>query len=284
MIDYSQQFPDIRHTGDTTLRQAQLVMLRMLCIVDDICKRHNLKYWLCSGTLLGAVRHKGFIPWDDDLDICMLREDYESFLTIAQEEFPADMLIQTRELDKLYDYLPLPCKVRDKNSLIISEGLENKRYNMGLFIDIFPADRYHLDKKLFSKEKRKKEYFFILAKGIDQELSRNKSFTRKLISYSSPIFKLLAKKYLREIKKDININKGLGTNCYIGHGLDTPWRRYFDYSEIFPLQQATFEGYSFFVPNNTHSYLCELYGETYMTPPPEKDRISKHAKILKPIL
>jgi len=118
-------------------------MLRMLKIIDYLCRKHNLHYWLCFGTLLGAIRHKGFIPWDDDLDICMMREDYEKFIKIAQKEFPDDLFIQTRETDPLYDYLPLPCKVRDKKSLIIAEGMTDKKYHQGLFVDIFPVVRFH---------------------------------------------------------------------------------------------------------------------------------------------
>ncbi|MDD2437323.1 MAG: LicD family protein [Massilibacteroides sp.] len=284
MADYNKLFPDRRQEGDTVLRQAQLVMLRMLCVVDDICRRHDLHYWLCSGTLLGAIRHKGFIPWDDDLDICMLREDYEKFLEIALQELPKEMLVQTRELDPLYDYLPLPCKIRDKKSLIISKGLEKKKYCMGLFIDIFPADRYHLEKKQFLKEKKKKEFFFFLSKLADFELSKDKSFSRKFISYFSPLIRLLIKQYLKEIKKDIAKNKSLGKTCLIGHGMDTPWRRFFKYSDIFPLQETSFEGYNFFVPNNAHSYLCQLYGENYMVLPPLKERVAKHSAILKPII
>jgi len=120
MIDFDQLFPDNRKSGETILRQAQLVMTRMFKIIDYICREHHLRYWMCSGTLLGAVRHQGFIPWDDDLDICMIREDYDRFIQIAQQELPSDLFLQTRETDPNYDYLALPCKIRDKKSLIIS--------------------------------------------------------------------------------------------------------------------------------------------------------------------
>lgn len=73
VVDFSKLYPDNRQEGETVLRQAQLVMLRMLKIIVIYVESMNISYWMCSGTLLGAVRHKGFIPWDDDLDICMIR-------------------------------------------------------------------------------------------------------------------------------------------------------------------------------------------------------------------
>lgn len=284
MIDYNNLFPDNRASGDTVLRQAQLVMLRMFKIIDHICRQHGLHYWMCSGTLLGAVRHNGFIPWDDDLDICMIREDYERFLEIAKKELPDDLFLQTRENDPNYDYLPLPCKIRDKKSLIISNGIEKKHYNMGIFIDIFPADRYHSDPYQFKKEKCKKNYFFYLCKALDAELDKQHSLKKRIVSYFKPLFSLLAKHYLEMAKGYIDKNRSLDNHCYIGHGFDTPWRRYFSYDEIFPLKEYVFEAHSFFGPNDANAYLTQLYGENYMTPPPIENREQKHAAILKPII
>ena len=96
-------FIDNRQCGDTVLRQSQLVMLRILKTVDSICKENNISYWLDSGTLLGAARHGGFIPWDDDIDIMMLREDYELFKEIAKKELPEDMFLQNQDTDIYYD-------------------------------------------------------------------------------------------------------------------------------------------------------------------------------------
>ena len=79
------------------LRKAQLIMLDMLVEFDAICKKHNLKYWLDSGTLLGAVRHQGFIPWDDDIDLSMPVEDYNRFKEIATSELSEDIFFQTKE-------------------------------------------------------------------------------------------------------------------------------------------------------------------------------------------
>lgn len=286
MTHYDKLFPDNRKSGKTILRQAQLVMLRMLRIIDYICRKHNIGYWLCSGSLLGAVRHKGFIPWDDDLDICMIREDYDKFIKIAPYEFPKEMMLQTREADPNYNYLPLPCKVRDLNSLIISEGTENAAYNQGLFIDIFPFDRYNTKSRRLLLEKGLKSYFRFITKCLDAKLGKERSIKNKFISYFNPLFTWLTKSYLKHVKEVIEYNnRTLADNhCLIGHGFDTPWRRYFKYEDIFPLKNITFEGATVMAPQNTDIYLSELYGKSYMTPPPENERIQKHTVTLIPIL
>lgn len=84
------------------MTKLQKIELEILKKIDEVCKKHNIKYWIDSGTLLGAVRHKGFIPWDDDIDIAMLREDYEKFLKVAQKDFGNEYFLQTKNTDKKY--------------------------------------------------------------------------------------------------------------------------------------------------------------------------------------
>jgi lipopolysaccharide cholinephosphotransferase len=283
-IDFDEMFPDNRYEGETVLRQAQLVMLRMLKIIDYICRKHGIQYWMCSGTLLGAVRHKGFIPWDDDLDICMMREDYERFIQIAVDEFPDDMLLQTKETDPHYKYLPLPCKVRDRKSYILSPGYEDEDSEKGLYIDIFPMDRYHLAPNTFFWEKTMKVYNTFICKCLDSIYFKHESIIRKVLSYFHPFFHSLVVKYMAYAKKMIDRNRTLGKDCYIGHGFDTLWKRYFNYNDIFPLIELEFEDNRFFAPHSPHIYLTELYGTDYMTPPPENERICKHISVLKPII
>ncbi|MCD8263633.1 MAG: LicD family protein [Tannerellaceae bacterium] len=281
--DYTSLFPDDRDKGETVLKQAQNVMLRIFKIFDHICEKHSLNYWMCSGTLLGAVRHQGFIPWDDDLDISMPREDYEQFLKIASMELPEDIYLQTRDTDKFYDYLPLPCKLRDTKSLIISEGTKNKKYHQGIFIDIFPTDKFHSNKSILKQEKRYKKIFYWLCKGLNCELDKN-SFKKRAIAVCKPLFISLTKNYLEKAEILIKENKTLDSEYLIGAGFDTPWIRYFTYEEIFPLKEYCFEGYFFKGPNNANAYLTQMYGKDYMTPPPPEKRVQTHGVILKPIL
>ncbi|MGK6603265.1 LicD family protein [Proteus mirabilis] len=104
------------------LRKKQLKMLKGLIEIHRICQLHNINYWLDAGTLLGAVRHSGFIPWDDDIDICMFRDDYNKFINIAKYELNTnDFFLQTVTTDKDYIFINIPCKLRINNTEIVEK-------------------------------------------------------------------------------------------------------------------------------------------------------------------
>ena len=128
--------PDERLKGDTVLRQAQFVMLRILRVFDELCTKHSLTYWLDAGTLLGAARHGGFFPWGDDIDVMMPLADYEHFCEIAEKELPFDMFFQTAHTDPEHDICW--AKIRDRFSYMDDPG-GPYNYNQGIPIDIFPA-------------------------------------------------------------------------------------------------------------------------------------------------
>ncbi|MBI3957502.1 MAG: LicD family protein [Chloroflexi bacterium] len=139
---YRAYFPDVRETGETPLRQCQLVMIRMLKIFDHLCRRHAIPYWISDGTLLGAVRHQGFIPWDGDVDISMLRSDFERFVAEAAGELPRDIFLQTPDTDPFYTNRP-QYKLRDRYSSYVgyerAYGGSTPLHN-GLMVDIWRYD------------------------------------------------------------------------------------------------------------------------------------------------
>jgi lipopolysaccharide cholinephosphotransferase len=281
-VDFDTLFPDNRREGTTTIRQAHLVMLRMLKVIDYICRKHGLRYWLCSGTLLGAVRHKGFIPWDDDLDISMLRDDYERFVSIAAEELPDDMMLQTLATDPNYHFLPLPCKIRDRKSFTLSPGYEDDECEKGLFVDVFPVDRFHTAPLPLALEKTVKDYNTLLCK-MWQSVYFPESLFRRTLAWLHPLFHFLLLRYGKLSRKLIARNRKLDNHCMLGAGFDTMWKRYYRYDDIYPLIELEFEGSRFFAPHNPDVYLKAIYGDDYMTPPPESKRI-QHASVLKPVL
>ena len=118
-------------------------MTEMLRVIDGICHRHGLRYWLCSGTLLGAVRHEGYIPWDDDLDIEMMRPDYDRLMEILPRELPEDMALQTPDTDAGYFFCY--AKVRDRRSRLSETNDYDRIFeHRGIFIDIFPYEKMPL--------------------------------------------------------------------------------------------------------------------------------------------
>ncbi len=243
--------------NEEILRKAQLIMLNELIEVDKICKKYNINYWLDSGTLLGAVRHKGFIPWDDDIDICMLQKDYEKFLNIAKKELNVIYFIQTKETDKMTvsPYI----KIRHRKSMLIEENFtEKEKFHQGIFLDIFLMNSFNFKVKkiykiLYKIKELKMQGNFLILKKILLKLKINKLSLR--------ILKLF-------LEKENN-------KSFIGYKY---WFfKLHKYSNIFPLAEIEFEGYKFSCPNNTDAYLKSLYGETYMELPPEKDRVW-HAK------
>lgn len=122
-----------------TLRKVQMVQLELLQEVDRICKKCNIHYNIIAGTLLGAVRHGGYIPWDDDADVALLREEYEKFRVACKTELDTSRFyFQDHRNTKGYRWGY--GKLRRKNTLFLREFQEHMPYKQGIFIDIFPLD------------------------------------------------------------------------------------------------------------------------------------------------
>lgn len=171
--------PDIRQKGNKTQRQAELVLARILRVFDLIAKKYGVRYWLYKGTLLGAVRHKGHNPFDNDADVAVLREDYEMFISKGAKMLPDDMFLQTEESDSHWQVVPrsnMLGKIRDTKSCYnYCSGYGCKHHN-GLMLDIFVVDqddkgvlleaysyRYWLFRYLFGPLRTPYSYVFPLA-------------------------------------------------------------------------------------------------------------------------
>ena len=127
------------------LQKMQEVEIDLFKAFIEVCQKLQLKYYLLGGTLLGAVRHKGFIPWDDDIDVGMPRKDYEIFIQKAQDLLPEHYFVQT-----LYSEPTIPynfCKIRNSNTTFVEYSIKKLNINHGVYIDVFPLDGYPNDKK-----------------------------------------------------------------------------------------------------------------------------------------
>ena len=132
-----------------TIKKLKKVQLEILLSVVDICDRNGIKYYLIGGTLLGAVRHKGFIPWDDDIDIAMLRDDYEKFNNCWENENPDDLIMQNKEKDERVHQSFT--KIRKKGTKLVEKETMHSGIFKGIAIDIFPLDKIPEKDNLFLK-------------------------------------------------------------------------------------------------------------------------------------
>jgi lipopolysaccharide cholinephosphotransferase len=236
------------------MNEAQRRMVEMLDIFDEICRQEGLTYWLDHGTLLGAVRERGFIPWDDDLDVTMPREDYERFLQIASEKLPASLFLQTKESDPT---APVHyAKLRDRRSTYIDKWEEGKKieYHQGIFIDIFPLNLIRASE----------ETLYALL------LNFAKLFSNRYVKID-PVAKYLIRK--------INAFHDPDGEMLVSGGEAMHYVIHIPSGKVFPLTKVRFEGKDYPAPADVFAYLAEIFGDDFMTPPPSDQRLSHSAKI-----
>lgn len=253
------------------LRKCQLKQLSILCEIDRICRKHNIDYWLDGGTLLGAVRHKGFIPWDDDIDIAMTVEGLERFKKVAQSELPSHLFLQTPETEDNKEPIN---KIRDLNSFYVEGGDDfSANYQKGLYVDIFPMVPYPTLSRSLTRRITKgisKSYSILHHKHVYsfRAVAEFFWFGLKYVTYKN-VWKLLCKiKSCKTYFSNIPVNNGYGTQ----HRHDS----------IFPVREIHFEGSSFLGPNNPDAYLTDLYRNYMEIPPVEKRKI--HSVFIMPEL
>lgn len=134
--------PEERDGFNVSLKRKQVwkIELDMFEAFIQICENHGLNYYILGGTLLGGVRHKGFIPWDDDIDVGMMRDDYEKFIKFAKTELSDRFFLQTVETDEDYYYGITKIRANNTSAILYSEWEQQFPFHQGIFFDIFPID------------------------------------------------------------------------------------------------------------------------------------------------
>ena len=241
------------------LRKVQLRLVDMLLEIDKICRKHDIKYWIDFGTLLGAIRHGGFIPWDDDLDITMPTEDLHRFLEIAPKELPESLFLQTETSDPAFR--STLNRLRDKNSLCLTKGVDfAKDYHKGLFIDLFEIQPYPtISKKL--------QVFILKWYGKTTNFFFNKQDVN-LKNHIAAITFPFIRAGLHIVWGILNL-KPKNKLGYEKHF--SVYKNSYTKEMVYPLKSITFEGHVFPAPANPDKYLTSIYGD-YMTIPPKEKR------------
>lgn len=238
----------------STLRKAQLRMVDILKVVDAICQKHNIEYVLDGGSLLGAVRHRGFIPWDDDLDITIMRKDLKRLRKILPKELPANLVYQDYTTDPNYPILI--AKVRDKHSYLYEEEWTDRLEEKGIFIDIIPMEEIP---NLAWKKKLDYMYGHCL-RGIHNYAGTKDKILSTIVLPFAWLLVILTR----------FINKFCHTD-QLAHVYG--WAAYNSFSkkDLYPIKRIPFEDSQVCVPNNPDAVLTRLFGD-YMQIPPEDKR------------
>lgn len=268
------------YLNEETLRKLQMVQLEMMAEVDRICRKHNITYQLFSGTLLGAVRHKGFIPWDDDLDICLIRDDYEKLMTVLLEEMNDSFFLQIPETDK--NYVHSFARVQKKNTTLVQQAWEHIEMSKKIFIDIYPLD--DINEHSF---KGKLQFFALYQFKRLKRMNRanfrifNDSWRTKVkIAIQKPFTWIPTKFYYnveKKIHKMLNGKEDYVTVLTDGQK-DYYYEHMFNKKKFYDVIEFEFENMKFYGPRNFEEILERTFGD-YMSLPSEKDRIPHHGII-----
>lgn len=261
MIDSVEQnkLRELFNPDGSELRKAQLRMVEILKFLDSVCKQNNITYWLDSGTLIGAARHGGFIPWDDDVDICMPLGDLKKFKKLMLDNKLSDeFILQCHETDFYFLSSSSWCVLRDlKSEYIQDSNLHNARKYRGLQVDIFGVE-----------EKTINFLHYLCNKYQSKIIERLLHCNFKHLAYLAylpfeyfiiPVFRLLSlfskKNYYR-----------------MGYGIPIRSKRYIE--TVYPISKISFEGYLFNAPSNPDKYLINIYKNWRQVP--ELGKIETH--------
>ncbi len=260
------------------LKKLQKYQIEILDEVVRICQKHKIQYFIIGGNLIGAIRHKGFIPWDDDLDIAMMREDYDKFLEVATQEIDKRMLVDYAENNEYY-YLPF-AKIRLRDSIYEEPEQKNYQGPKGIWIDIFPMDNANQEDSLFIRWQTflKESIHFINAIKANVTSEKN-SIMKKIIRF---IFKPISTQKLVRLQQKIMKweNRKEAKYC-ISFGARYGMRKQAMLKSVFlPATQVEYEGKMYDAPGDYEFYLKRIYGD-YMTLPPENKRVTHNPRRIK---
>ena len=247
------------------------IELNLLLKLDEICKKYKLRYYLCGGTLLGAVRHKGFIPWDDDIDVLMPREDFEKLLRLEkkQKQDAVEKIVSWKSGNSIYPFIKLI-----NTNTVLKEKYLSEEFTTGLWIDIFPLDGMPDDEKIIAKKFKKIKFYKTILLTAYSEMGKGATWYAALAKrVLIPICKHLNTEKLcnklNAISKEYPIDKSPYVGGFLwGYGPQEKMPK-----EFLEPVEVEFEGHMFPAPKCWDFYLTQLYGD-YMQLPPENKRIS----------
>lgn len=278
----------MRKTYDTEiLKRLQQAELSILKDFDRVCRQHKIHYFLCGGSLLGAIRHKGFIPWDDDIDVGMTREDYDNFAEIITKELGRNYILSTPE--KYSGYCGTVIKLMRKNTKFIPEFSAEMECTLGIHIDIFVWDNL-CDRKLGAwvqiKTSRILSRLIFLCGSSKPEIP-GKGIMKFILQGICKIIHLILKiipnsekKLYKCFEQISKLENHKNTRYITSFQTQNPYKHIFHKQDLSPYRRKPFQGFSASVQNNYRKYLYRCFGSDYMILPPTEQRVNHCAEVI----
>lgn len=252
--------------------QVQVVECEIMQVIDSICSAHNLTYFAIGGSALGAVRHHGFIPWDDDIDIGMPRKDYEAFLKFAEKELPRDYFLQNFHTEKASPFYFT--KIRKNNTRFVEFYLKDANIHQGIFVDIFPFDNVPVDPTVEKLHFRlcRTLYQLYLSKSLttvcSSRFEQKDNYKGTLRRILHTLLLPIPKSWLFHLL-DRSVQLFNNKPCtQISHIVRRRLRAKLE--DLYPVVYLPFEDQQMPVPKNYHAYLSAQFGDYDQLPPEHK--------------
>jgi lipopolysaccharide cholinephosphotransferase len=255
-----------------SLSKIREIQLSMLNDFHNFCVKHNLRYFLDAGTLLGAIRYKGFIPWDNDVDVAMPRYDYNRFIELAKNGYGNSILLLPK--DSIETYL----KIIDKRTILIEHISKSKQREIGIYIDVYPKDglkRINLPSRLKCFRVKLLNDFYWNITTFKCYFNSKPNFKKRLIYkmlialYKNPNNIL---KRIDAISQQNSFDESPFVATIVSGGIKNAVKR--EYLSNYFL--TSFENLNLYIPVNFHDYLLKLVGLDYMVPPPKEKQVTHH--------
>lgn len=259
------------------LKKLQNIELTILKEFDEICTENNLSYFLCGGSAIGAIRHGGFIPWDDDIDVGMNREDYDKFLKIAKEQYSDRYTIQNNEENP--DFPLMNTRWGLNGTKFVPEDFKYVKGDFGIFLDIFCFDNIPDAEKEMKKQGTRAWFWgkLLVLSGVKRPVLYIDGIVAKLVLAASFIihslfkfFHIKPKFFYKKAKKQACLYKNKETKRMAYMFDPSRYTSIVNKNEIYPTKKMNFNGITVQVPNQIEKYLEKRYGNYMEIPPVEK--------------
>lgn len=267
----------MREYDEKTLKRVQATELEILKDFMALCDEHKLDYFGIAGTGIGAIRHQGFIPWDDDIDVALPREDYEKFLKLAKEQLSDKYIVMNCETNENYPLMTT--RLMKRNTIFREEALKNIDCPLGIFLDIYPFDNISDDPKKFNRQMKEAWFFskLLILRSIPFPVLGFKGWKAKVVHaacaciHAAMVVCRISKKKLYKKCKEVSTRYNNEETSRLDFLCDTtPYMNIYNKKDIFPLKKMPFEDVMLNFPNNMHENLTGMYGDYMQLPPVEK--------------